>query len=562
MARQKLTERSSVLTASANAFVHVVEGGVSYKIKKSDFLGGIASGYVGALAIADTPTVDGYYLAEESGTYTNAGGLVVDLNNTITYISVEQTQTSFVKIEIPITDKKVNVDDFGAVGDGVTDDSSAIQSAIDYALANFLSNVYFGAKTYAIESPIKWKQTTNLIGTSTSSGSVGGTEILCNFSAGTIATPPTDIYTGSYSVVLDYTPMLYNGDTGVITQQYIQDIRFNGNNKDVYGIYINEMYYTSFNRLTIINCNESPFTVWKSQFCQHEQISITGCSGSIRILESSGTYFNGLDVENMSLDDAVLKILTSVNKEGVWISNFWYEEPVGGHSTIECDLITIGQRGTAIYPVQATYSGTGQKRYINLLLDGTNAGTFDGVSITTSQANRCRVAENLFSSVGGDIKLKVASGANEFEIIGGVLPISLIESLGGSGRERLGIQSFSQNFEVYNKDYSSKKINFVDDNTINFNNIYIEASGADRIIENPSGRLRFKANGSNPDTSIQTKQFQIYDSAGTNNGDWQDGLLRLGGYYLWFDASGNLMRSTSTSLPTSDSDGVVIGTQT
>lgn len=67
-----------------------------------DQIDGVLSGVVGTLAIADTPTEDGIYYASESGTYTNAGGLVVDLDQGINIISVEEGQTVFNLIVIPI----------------------------------------------------------------------------------------------------------------------------------------------------------------------------------------------------------------------------------------------------------------------------------------------------------------------------------------------------------------------------------------------------------------------------------------------------------------------------
>ena len=44
----------------------------------------------------------------------------------------------------------VNVKDFGAVGDGVTDDTAAIQAALDYATDG--TAIYFGSKEYKITS--------------------------------------------------------------------------------------------------------------------------------------------------------------------------------------------------------------------------------------------------------------------------------------------------------------------------------------------------------------------------------------------------------------------------
>lgn len=48
----------------------------------------------------------------------------------------------------------LNVRDFGAKGDGSTDDTAAIQAAIDYAVAAGRRSVYFPAGTYIVTSPL------------------------------------------------------------------------------------------------------------------------------------------------------------------------------------------------------------------------------------------------------------------------------------------------------------------------------------------------------------------------------------------------------------------------
>src|SRR5882724_10858014 len=43
-----------------------------------------------------------------------------------------------------------NVRDFGAVGDGITDDRAAIQAAIDNAVSNNIGGILFPAGTYRV----------------------------------------------------------------------------------------------------------------------------------------------------------------------------------------------------------------------------------------------------------------------------------------------------------------------------------------------------------------------------------------------------------------------------
>ena len=62
------------------------------------------TGMEGAILSTDAaPTEDGLYPCSESGTYANFGGLVVDVSNTLTFISVSQGQTVFAKVETPIS---------------------------------------------------------------------------------------------------------------------------------------------------------------------------------------------------------------------------------------------------------------------------------------------------------------------------------------------------------------------------------------------------------------------------------------------------------------------------
>tara|TARA_R110002050_G_scaffold69507_2_gene150333 strand:+ start:15501 stop:17339 length:1839 start_codon:yes stop_codon:yes gene_type:complete len=65
-----------------------------------DELDAVSSGYQGKLAIEDTPAEDGYYTATESGTYTNAGSIVVDLSLGAT--TIIKSGATYTKVVVPI----------------------------------------------------------------------------------------------------------------------------------------------------------------------------------------------------------------------------------------------------------------------------------------------------------------------------------------------------------------------------------------------------------------------------------------------------------------------------
>lgn len=61
-----------------------------------------AAAFRGGLAIADTPTGNGFWLPTESGTYTNAGGIVVDLTAGLTVLAYDGTTWKKVVVPLPV----------------------------------------------------------------------------------------------------------------------------------------------------------------------------------------------------------------------------------------------------------------------------------------------------------------------------------------------------------------------------------------------------------------------------------------------------------------------------
>jgi len=103
-----------------------------------------------------------------------------------------------------ISQAPVNVRDFGATGDGVTDDSTAIQSAIDYAeTINQPSGgygstiVYFPSGVYLCKTALTFAPFINYKGVISTIANAGTPYSTLTGSAGTIIRAHADIYNGS-----------------------------------------------------------------------------------------------------------------------------------------------------------------------------------------------------------------------------------------------------------------------------------------------------------------------------------------------------------------------------
>lgn len=124
---------------------------------------------------------------------------------------------------------------FGAVADGTTDDSEAIQSAIDAALQNGIGRVFLPSGNYAIEKPILLRSGVNLIGENRNTTKITKTTaatVECNLHTSTFV---PDVYEdGNLPSQLNAIIILY-GDNG----RYCGEVRdldligsFDGSNHD------------------------------------------------------------------------------------------------------------------------------------------------------------------------------------------------------------------------------------------------------------------------------------------------------------------------------------------
>lgn len=140
----------------------------------------------------------------------------------------------------------LNVKDFGAKGDGNTDDTAAIQAAIDYAVAAGRRSVYFPAGTYIVTSPLhaQVKTGTTTVGGATRSkyaygmgltlrGEQVGKTVLRKTGQTTYTIPANNNINGGSTVD---TTLFFGGTEG--TGLYVSDLSIeNASTGECYAIY-------------------------------------------------------------------------------------------------------------------------------------------------------------------------------------------------------------------------------------------------------------------------------------------------------------------------------------
>tara|TARA_R110000796_G_C14526844_1_gene431424 strand:- start:36 stop:1562 length:1527 start_codon:yes stop_codon:yes gene_type:complete len=107
----------------------------------SNFLNTVgALAFRGVLLATDASvTQDGIYVAGDSGTYTNNGGLVITVNNQIVLISITGAQTIFEKVEVPVNNAIDAIPTEGS--NNATSSNGVFNSLLDKASYSSVNNI-------------------------------------------------------------------------------------------------------------------------------------------------------------------------------------------------------------------------------------------------------------------------------------------------------------------------------------------------------------------------------------------------------------------------------------
>jgi len=451
--------------------------------------------------------------------------------------------------------ESVSVKDFGAVGDGVADDTVAIQAAIDAVGSG--GTVFFPAGTYGIGSPINMKTQRNLRG-------VGSTGSIIKALSSWAPAVPT-ITASTYSPVLSFAPMLYNKDA--VDWFSIRGIELDGNNEDCYGLYLCENYHGTIEDVLVYQTNKRPYTNIRGQSVTHTTFTAYDCNDGVLSYDTTGLNWDNCGFERIAGDWYYdQRQPNSYSKGGVSLNNCWFES-ASGAAPVEGFLRMSGRRNRA--NIHAALHTTATTERVLELNDTTSSLVTDGI---TMGAHACLGADIWLNNATGAMLLKANTGSLH-NVIDGFFTAANVNDDGVgntwdvSGSLAAPVQHVTGRFQVRYGDTGSgiptAAASFVIDADHNAGTPIIRLLGSTgNTIDLNSGKLRFtSALGQDyvATTGGVSWTAASYTMAGASGATGYTKPLYLGSYALWVDSTGDLR--IKSGVPASDTDGTVVGTQ-
>jgi hypothetical protein len=438
----------------------------------------------------------------------------------------------------------VSVKDFGAEGDGSTDDASAIQACIDAVGSG--GHVYFPVGTYMIGTPINLKTQRHL------RGSMNGSVIKA-LSTWNPSIP--SITASTYSPTLSFAPLLYNASS--IDWWSIDGLTLYGNDEDCYGLWLAENYHGSIKNVLIERTNKRPYTNIRGQAVTHIAFNCYDCDDGVVTYDNTAFHFIGCGFERLGGDWSFdQRQPNSFAKGGVTLDDCWFES-ASGAAPAEGFLRMSGRRNRI--NCHFNFHDTATTERLLELNDNTTSRSVDGL---TMEAQACARGNFEVNNSSGAMLITAATNTSGNRITG-TFTVSKVTDNGTANTWDLNgslatpVQHVTGRFQVRYGSLSLTAANYVMDADYNAAAPEIRLLGnANNKIHLNSGALRISSN-TGMSVSPGSGGFTVLGAGQGATG--YEKPLYLGGYALWVDSTGDLR--IKSGAPTSDTDGTVVGAQ-
>lgn len=239
---------------------------------------------------------------------------------------------------------------------------------------------------------------------------------LASASKPAITGAPTPGYT--YTPVLDKVPMLCN--TSSIDFWSIDHIWFDGNNQDVYGIWLHENFHGNLDEVYVLNTLNRPYTNIRGQAIEHGSLQVLNCGdathdGGVVLYDNSNCTFKATGFERIRTATYCLdqRQPDAFAKGGVTFERLWFESDSTHRPTLGF----------------ARFSGRGIDAKVHIAADFT-ATTEHGVCLNdTSDPDRTidGIAMGSNPCVGANVWINNVSGA----LLTVALPLAKYNTISG-----------------------------------------------------------------------------------------------------------------------------------